>query len=1361
MEYKILQEAQASSLQNRIQHFSTKIQLRGGTDAIHQGLLVEVSAAFYAKVEELFEKQVKSIAKSDDEAQLIIKTDKMESYISTPRRRVNDLTPDHLLAAIQKSQNSGLTIKFSDNLVLEFLHIRRDKGWDLLGGARRPDLKYFNGHFQKKSCRTVTKVGQNTCLLACCIVGEAHERMIAARVLKDEGKITEATKKYRQLADHVGKNKILDSAVKDLYEKAGIPQGRPCDLTHLSVFEQILGVSFKVISIPQQLKIVYKGPTNPTRAYVYLLYSNPNGAHVGHYDLVTNIKGFHAKHRYCLECDVPYSNIYDHRCPGSANNFCFSCYAPDCKRSQDDKKCDTCQMKLNSPKCEILHKSKHCADRWVCKTCFKRVFRKKIFDPVYKVKRLQTNEDMELQHDCGKYTCRDCAEEVDLDHRCYVKRKPYRTKLQKLLFFDVETDQSSKKHIVNHIHAKFYQQTAEEEQDFDDMHMKKCILERHTKDIKAMQKKLDNSLVADQDKEDYDQEIERMKDQVEEFSKLLKEYDRYLANDEKWKGKWVEKSYSGEGSILEFCSDLSKTFRGYTCIAHNLKGFDGVFILKTFLENGITPEVICKGMKLLEIRVSEFDLRFIDSFNFLPMGLAKLPGAFGLECQKGYFPHFFNIPGNKEYVGPYPKPKFYGVSQMSTAQRQSFYIWHRAQDGKTFNFKEELKHYCAEDVNVLYQACMAYRKLMCATSNVDPFAYVTLASVCSAVYRRMFMPEKSIGRVPPSGYDGAKYSNEAYEWLEYLRNHVGISNLRHAMNGGEKRIKQYFVDGFDNESNTVYEYYGCFWHGCQKCFKETVRNPDTCERLKKVYTRTKIREQEIRDLGYKVETIWACEWTRQKNDNPCLAKEVKDMNISTPLIPNEAFFGGRTECLRVYTNRGPIVYHDVTSLYPWVNSSMKYPLGHPEIILSDFKDISNYFGIVKCQMLAPQDLFLPVLPIHAGPTRKLVFPLCRTCGANFQQTTCDHNEQDRILTGTWFSEELKLAVEKGYKLVKIFSIWHFPVTTTELFAPYIRTFYKLKLLSSKLPYNTPEQIEGFMKQVAEKEKIEIKDASEFRENPGLRQITKLMLNNLWGRFGMSANMSKTIFVTTFADLEKILEDPLKEVQSLRIINEQITQVVWRASENEFLACSTDTNIFVALVTTGWARIRLYQEMDKLKERVLYCDTDSVIYEESTRSEENLQVGTFLGDMTSELDTDDHIVEFVSGGPKNYGYVTKNNKTVVKIKGFTLNSTNAPAFSFQNLKRVILRGADDKLEPAAKRRCMMTVRENFLDRHLEKAEEASAFADELGISVYNPVKIARTRTWEILQVAEQKVYTFQNDKRLIDPRNHKTTPYGYG
>jgi hypothetical protein len=436
---------------------------------------------------------------------------------------------------------------------------------------------------------------------------------------------------------------------------------------------------------------------------------------------------------------------------------------------------------------------------------------------------------------------------------------------------------------------------------------------------------------------------------------------------------------------------------------------------------------------------------------------------------------------------------------------------------------------------------------------------------------------------------------------------------------------------------------------------------------------------------------------------------------------------------------------------------MKYPVGHPEIILSDFKDLSEYFGIVKCTVLPPRDLYIPVLPMHAGPTKKLLFPVCRSCAEAFDDEKCEHTDEQRAIQGTWFTEELKLALEKGYKLIAVHSVWHFPETTTVLFADYIRTFYKLKLLSSKIPYTTEEEMLAFIEEVLRKEKIVIDSPDDFKENPGLRQIAKLMLNNLWGRFGMSENMSKCQFVTKFEDLEKILEDNTREVQSIQVINETVSQVVTKAAEKDFLECARDTNIFVALTTTGWARIRLYRELEKLNHRVLYCDTDSVIYEASPNPAENLTTGNFLGEMTSELPEGDWIVEFVSGGPKNYAYLTAKGKTEVKVKGFTLNSTNAAAFAFEKIKKVTLNGVG--APPTAKRKRLL--REEFLEEHEEIcSQEPSAISADNGISAYNPLRIFRTKDWRVIQRPEQKLYSFNFDKRVIDKYTYDTFPYGF-
>lgn len=97
-------------------------------------------------------------------------------------------------------------------------------------------------------------------------------------------------------------------------------------------------------------------------------------------------------------------------------------------------------------------------------------------------------------------------------------------------------------------------------------------------------------------------------------------------------------------------------------------------------------------------------------------------------------------------------------------------------------------------------------------------------------------------------------------------------------------------------------------------------------------------------------------------------------------------------------------------------SSSRYPVGHPVIVTKDFSDIANYFGIVKCTVLPPRKLYHPVLPYRAK--EKLLFPLCRTC-VEQNIAECNHSNEERSLTGTWVTEEVKEAVKMGYKVTKV------------------------------------------------------------------------------------------------------------------------------------------------------------------------------------------------------------------------------------------------------------------------------------------------------------------------------------------------------
>jgi hypothetical protein len=297
------------------------------------------------------------------------------------------------------------------------------------------------------------------------------------------------------------------------------------------------------------------------------------------------------------------------------------------------------------------------------------------------------------------------------------------------------------------------------------------------------------------------------------------------------------------------------------------------------------------GSKIMYMHIGKkLNLTFLDSLNFLPMKLAKIPDAFGLkELRKGYFPHLFNTRDNQTYVGPYPDLHYYGYDYMSASERKKLAEWHKTKMYEQFHFQEEMLQYCRSDVDILRRGCMAFRGMMIkattmetrvihpdgveetsTTHGVDPFDYVTIASVCMGIFKTLFLNEEKkveiiqdsgctwhdihykegiqglylnhrwmslsdlkkhdnlrVGRqtftspiaiVPSTGYTGRdNYSKVSIQWLEWLMEkskHRGKPIfIQHALNKGEYRIPgtNYRCDGFvekENGKGTIYEFYG-------------------------------------------------------------------------------------------------------------------------------------------------------------------------------------------------------------------------------------------------------------------------------------------------------------------------------------------------------------------------------------------------------------------------------------------------------------------------------------------------------------------------------------------------------------------------
>ena len=116
------------------------------------------------------------------------------------------------------------------------------------------------------------------------------------------------------------------------------------------------------------------------------------------------------------------------------------------------------------------------------------------------------------------------------------------------------------------------------------------------------------------------------------------------------------------------------------------------------------------------------------------------------------------------------------------------------------------------------------------------------------------------------------------------------------------------------------------------------------------------------------------------------------------------------------------------------------------------------------------------------------------------------------------------------------------------------------------------------------------------------------------------------------------------------------QLEW-AYKDDCLPEDNKTNIYLATFTC-WARLKLCSVLESVGRRVLYYDTDSVI-----DVSKPVKVDHPLGDHLGDLDPGDHIVEFVSGGPKNYCYKTNTGKEKSTLRRFTLNFTNSILINF--------------------------------------------------------------------------------------------------
>lgn len=1337
--------------------------------------LKNVLASFGAVFENIM-RDAKRNSKMGDKIQFIVYTDKtpahdgdsgMPNPISTPLVDIQSLSKNLILPFIIKSFKTYEHILIGDQLIIETVIVR-------MKGSNADDGNDSHGNNSEDSFRKkgviVIRNNDDMCLSRAVAVCLLHADL--KKFDENTSEYLNALEAYEHVRhDEDSRHNFQRQSAEAVCILSEVPMNVPTTDQDIQKIAEALNVQIKIISWETfSISRVFGSAKNK---WIYLLERKVKAPgdrfcpdyglkFQRHFDAVIDVRMLRKSKYYCEYCDVAFEFIQSHICTDiNKTTWCFACYDRNCKSDNSSPYdfCRKCGLQVTDQACKLRHEKLNICDKAFCKKCC-RSFPKKILPNG----QFQSLQEALLFHTCWN-SCHLCGRRktVNSVHKCFMLRQPLRSKCSKFLFLDFETDQSANVHRPVYCVINWVELNDEEE-----------IIYQKTKTFGV----------------------------------------DYAVSDD-------------VGSFL-FSTNL---FHGFTCIAHNMRGFDGCFLLRYLIDRNIHVEPICNGLKLTSVFIPHLEMRLIDSLNFFQMPLSGIVSAMGIEnvvATKGYFPHFFTARENFNYIGPMPAPEFYGCLDLKSRQYKEFSEWYEQHKNEIFNFSEEIHKYCSQDVLILQEGCLKFRKTLIEMSrkvppqidvlpdedeiefqrqemrenpslNVmnhdpdegiispgkknefdlegvcDPFAYLTAAGFCSAMFKAKSLIKNSIAQILPSGYENFRHSTIALEYLTYCQKKY--PNLQFCLNtydGKEYQIeRKWRVDGFVPDKNLVIEFYGCFWHGCPECIKDLSQiHPVRKVTFQSLLDATLRREHSLRNAGYNVETIWECQWKEKK-----LNKEVKKITdsifIKSRLSPREAFRGGRVEAGKLIydinksqTGLG-LAYVDICSLYPTVNCYEYYPVGHPEIITSGFESlcIDSYFGLIQCAVLPPKQLRNGVLPVHSSG--KLLFPLCRTCAEKMQVDPCTHSEEERTLYGVWVSEELKQAVGKGYEIKHIYCVHHFARKSNQLFAHYIKTFFKMKLAASKRPPNeTPEELMEFINKLQEKDGIYLQP-EDFHENAGVRNIAKLCCNCFWGRLGMRDSFPKVVLARSAEELCALFSDSTKTVTNVRYVSDDCVCAMLENTSMDTLTFTNNTNIYIAVFTTAFARMRLYNLIDKVGDRFVYCDTDSVIYELSSHEKENLEIGQFMGDLTNELDDGEVIEQFVSGGPKVYAYVTNKGKSVIKIKGFQLNERSKNAFSFENLKCVIETFVRDNLDSTIDRvrfndsvRGKQLLRKQIFDQfHASDLTSSSAVARPDALSICNVNKILRTKQWELLRGTEQKMFTYSFKKRIVRS-DFSTIPYGF-
>jgi len=96
------------------------------------------------------------------------------------------------------------------------------------------------------------------------------------------------------------------------------------------------------------------------------------------------------------------------------------------------------------------------------------------------------------------------------------------------------------------------------------------------------------------------------------------------------------------------------------------------------------------------------------------------------------------------------------------------------------------------------------------------------------------------------------------EWLSYLGIPESDGSREVTIKCSDGKI--YYADGYDPDTNTIYEFNGDYFHGNPEKYEPTIINAFTKKTMEQLYKETINKKEKLIKNGYRVIDIWESEW---------------------------------------------------------------------------------------------------------------------------------------------------------------------------------------------------------------------------------------------------------------------------------------------------------------------------------------------------------------------------------------------------------------------------------------------------------------------------------------------------------------------